>query len=87
MLLLIQSVMACPGGCINGGGQPHQRAYVEAKYDVRSERAKVLYDIDQGSTLRKSHENPEIKTLYTEYLEKAGSEKAHKLLHTTYQAR
>ncbi len=80
-------VMGCPGGCVNGGGQPIQPASVTNFTDVRALRAKVLYDIDANAPLRKSHENPVIKTLYDEYFEKPGSHKAHKILHTTYVAR
>ncbi len=80
-------VMACPGGCVNGGGQPHQPASVRNFVDLRALRAKALYDTDVAMKLRKSHENPVIKKLYDEYLEKPGSHKAHKLLHTSYVAR
>ncbi len=80
-------IMACPGGCVNGGGQPLQPASVRNFEDLRALRAKALYDTDAEMTLRKSHENPMIKELYDEYLEKPGSHKAHKLLHTTYVAR
>lgn len=85
-------VMGCPGGCINGGGQPYvfplflpneddniQETYIQ-------KRASVLYDIDKGKKLRRSHLNPDIITLYKEYLGEYGSPKAHKLLHTTYNA-
>lgn len=80
-------IMACPGGCVNGGGQPQQHASVRNFVDLRAERAKVLYNIDSANTLRKSHENPAIVELYKEYLGKPGSEKAHHLLHTTYVKR
>ncbi len=80
-------IMACPGGCVNGGGQPHQPASVRNFEDLRALRAKALYDTDGAMKLRKSHENPEIKKLYDEYLEKPGSHKAHELLHTSYVAR
>ncbi len=85
-------VMGCPGGCINGGGQPYvfplflpneedniQETYIQ-------KRAKVLYNIDKGKKVRRSHLNPDIITLYKEYLGEYGSPKAHKLLHTTYNA-
>lgn len=75
-------VMACPGGCIGGGGQP-----VTTTFAVTKERMKALYDIDRTSELRKSHENPYLKKLYAEFLEKPGSNTAHHLLHTSYQAR
>ena len=77
-------VMACPGGCVNGGGQPHQPAYVRNFIDLRAERAKALYSEDAGMKLRKSHENPVIKELYDTYLGEPGSHKAHEILHTTY---
>ncbi len=80
-------IMACPGGCINGGGQPVVDAYTQAIVDVKSERAKALYTEDEKSTLRKSHENPVIKLLYNEYLQEPGSHKAHELLHTHYTDR
>ena len=80
-------VMACPGGCVNGGGQPHQPGQVRNFVDLRAERAKALYSEDAGMTLRKSHENPVVKELYDTYLGEPGSEKAHHLLHTEYVAR
>ena len=80
-------VMACPGGCVNGGGQPHQPGYVRNFVDLRAERAKALYGEDANMELRKSHENPVVKELYDNYLEKPGSHKAHHILHTTYVKR
>lgn len=80
-------VMACPGGCVNGGGQPHQSGDVRNFTDLRAERAKALYSEDAGMSLRKSHENPVVKELYETYLEKPGSHKAHEILHTSYVAR
>ena len=80
-------IMGCPGGCINGGGQPQQPGYVRNSVDIRSLRAQVLYDADKNNPIRKSHENPAIKELYTTYLGEPGSEKAHHLLHTTYVKR
>lgn len=80
-------VMACPGGCVNGGGQPHQSGDVRNFTDLRAERAKALYSEDAGMELRKSHENPVVKEIYDTYLEKPGSHKAHKILHTSYVAR
>ncbi len=80
-------VMACPGGCVNGGGQPHQPGFVRNFKDLRAVRASGLYSEDAAMTLRKSHENPEVKELYDNYLEKPGSHKAHELLHTNYQKR
>lgn len=80
-------IMGCPGGCVNGGGQPQQPGYVRNSVDIRELRAKVLYDIDKNNPIRKSHENPAIKELYETYLGKPGSHKAHHLLHTTYVKR
>ena len=79
--------MACPGGCVNGGGQPQQKACVRMIEDIRTERAMTLYKMDKHDVLRKSHENPEIKELYASYLVEPGSEKAHAYLHTQYQAK
>lgn len=73
-------VMACPGGCINGGGQPQSCDDLS----VREKRAEGLYEDDATEEFRKSHENPEIKELYAKHLEKPGSHIAHELLHTTY---
>nr|WP_305181683.1 NADH-dependent [FeFe] hydrogenase, group A6 [uncultured Schaedlerella sp.] len=80
-------IMCCPGGCVNGGGQPQVHADVRNFEDVRAIRAKVLYDNDAAKTLRKSHDNPSIKKLYEEYLGTPGSEKAHHILHTSYVKR
>ena len=80
-------IMACPGGCVNGGGQPIQPASVRNFVDLKALRAKALYDEDAGMGLRKSHENPAIKELYNEFLEKPGSHTAHEVLHTSYKAR
>ena len=80
-------IMACPGGCVNGGGQPQQPASVRNFVDIRALRAKALYDQDAAMPLRKSHENPAIKKLYEEFFEKPGSHKAHECLHTTYVKR
>ena len=80
-------IMACPGGCINGGGQPQQPSSVRNWMDIGAERAKALYRSDRENFIRKSHKNPVIKELYKEYLGEPGSEKAHKLLHTHYIAR
>jgi len=79
--------MGCTGGCINGGGQPIVSAINQEKYDVRALRSKVLYNIDYNNDFRKSHENPEIKKIYSEFLGKPNSHKAHDLLHTHYQKR
>lgn len=80
-------IMACPGGCIMGGGQPIKSSKVRAEVDVRKLRADSLYSIDEKSTIRKSHENPVLKKIYNEYLEEPGSYRAHKLLHTHYHER
>ena len=80
-------IMACPGGCIMGGGQPIKSSKVRAEVDVRKLRADALYTIDERSIVRKSHENPVMKKLYKDFLEKPGSEIAEKLLHTTYTKR
>ena len=80
-------IMACPGGCVNGGGQPIQPANVRNVIDIRAERAKALYNEDASLSVRKSHKNPEIKRLYDEYLGAPNSHKAHDLLHTHYYAR
>ncbi len=80
-------IMGCPGGCINGGGQPVQPASVRNFVDLKTERAKALYEEDKNLPLRKSHESPVIKTLYEEYFGEPGSHKAHKVLHTTYKER
>ncbi len=80
-------IMGCPGGCVNGGGQPQQPASVRNFQDIRALRAKALYDIDANMPHRKSHDNPSIKALYAEYLGKPGSHKAHHILHTTYVKR
>ena len=77
-------IMACPGGCVMGGGQPIRTSKERAEIDIRAKRANALYTIDEKSTLRKSHENPVIQKIYKEYLEEPGSHKAHTLLHTTY---
>lgn len=80
-------IMGCPGGCVNGGGQPLVVSHVRNFTDIRAERAKALYGNDANKKIRKSHENPEIKKLYEEFLEKPGSHKAHEILHTTYVKR
>ena len=80
-------IMACPGGCVMGGGQPIKSSKIRSEVDVRKLRADALYTIDEKSTIRKSHENPVVKKIYAEYLEKPGSYRAEKLLHTTYQKR
>jgi len=80
-------IMCCPGGCVNGGGQPHQPGYIMNNKNLRAERANALYSQDGGMELRKSHENPCIKELYENYLGEPYSHKAHELLHTTFEKR
>ena len=80
-------IMACPGGCIMGGGQPIKSSKIRREVDVRKLRADALYTIDERSTIRKSHENPILKKIYKDYLGTPGGEKAHKLLHTHYVER
>lgn len=77
-------IMACPGGCVNGGGQPIQPATVRNAVSVPQLRAKVIYNKDKKSPLRKSHENPVMKVLYDEYFGEPGSHKAHHVLHTSF---
>ena len=78
-------IMACPGGCINGGGQPYPPTgqYVLNK-ELRAKRAEALYKLDKDRTYRSSHENPDIIKLYEDYLGEQGGHKAHELLHTSY---
>ncbi|MFA9377882.1 MAG: NADH-dependent [FeFe] hydrogenase, group A6 [Lachnotalea sp.] len=78
----IIEIMACPGGCIGGGGQP----YLHGDYDILKKRANAIYEEDRNKPIRKSHENPAIIKLYDEFLEKPNSDIAHKLLHTQYFA-
>ncbi len=80
-------IMGCPGGCVNGGGQPIVSSQIRNWTDIRPLRAKALYDEDVSKKLRKSHENPEIKQIYEEYLGKPNGHKSHELLHTTYEKR
>jgi len=81
-------VMACPGGCVNGGGQPTQPADVRNKVDLKKVRAAVLYNADEKKLeYRKSHDNPIIKKVYEEFLGEPNSHKAHELLHTHYVKR
>ena len=80
-------IMGCPGGCVNGGGQPIQPASVRNFVDLKGLRAAALYKDDENLPIRKSHENPVVKTLYDEYFEKPGSHRAHEILHTHYVAR
>ncbi|MBQ7962004.1 MAG: iron hydrogenase small subunit [Clostridia bacterium] len=80
-------VMACPGGCVNGGGQPIQPASVTNNYDVRALRAAGLYEDDKNLPIRKSHLNPDVKAVYAEFFGEPNSHKAHEILHTGYTAR
>lgn len=75
-------VMACPGGCIGGGGQPYTTTTQR-----RLERIDAIYQVDSDMPLRKSHENPAVKALYEEYLDKPLSKRSHTLLHTHYKRR
>lgn len=76
-------IMACPGGCIDGGGQP----FIRANREIMHKRMEALYEEDRNKTLRKSHENPMIKKIYEEFLESPNSHFAHALLHTEYTNR
>uniref|UniRef100_A0A7C5Z5P6 2Fe-2S iron-sulfur cluster binding domain-containing protein n=1 Tax=Caldicellulosiruptor owensensis TaxID=55205 RepID=A0A7C5Z5P6_9FIRM len=80
-------IMACPGGCIMGGGQPIVHAKVKEKVDVAKLRASAIYDEDRSLPIRKSHENPTVKRVYEEFLGHPNSEKAHHILHTHYKKR
>ena len=76
--------MACPGGCINGGGQPLQSAEVRSFTDIKALRAAALYRQDEAMPIRKSHENPVLQAVYQDYLGEPGGHRAHELLHCTY---
>lgn len=78
-------VMACPGGCVNGGGQPHVNASDRLNMDIRSVRASVLYNQDKHLKKRKSHENGALNKMYDTYMGKPGHGKAHELLHMSYK--
>lgn len=80
-------IMACPGGCVCGGGQPVKSAKYLMDHDIKTLRAKALYAEDEHASVRKSHESETVKMIYSEFLGKPCSEKAHKLLHTTYKKR
>lgn len=80
-------IMGCPGGCVNGGGQPIQSASVRNFTDLKGLRAKALYTQDEMQTLRKSHQSPVVKVLYDEFFGEPGSHKAHEILHTSYVKR
>ena len=74
-------IMACPGGCIGGGGQPYHHGNV----NIIEKRRQAIYQLDQDAPLRKSHENPAIIQLYEKFLKQPGSDVAHKYLHTHYK--
>jgi NADP-reducing hydrogenase subunit HndD len=80
-------IMGCPGGCVNGGGQPYQPASVRNSVDLKAKRAAVLYTADKNMDLRKSHENSIVKALYEDFLGEPNSHLAHELLHTHYVKR
>ena len=80
-------IMACPGGCVNGGGQPIQPANVCNVTDIRAARAAGLYADDKSLPVRFSHDNPDIKRIYEEYFGEPNSHKAHEILHTGYTVR
>ena len=80
-------IMGCPGGCVNGGGQPIQPQYIRDTVDLKAVRAKALYDQDASMALRKSHESPVVKALYSEWYDGFGGHKAHHDLHTSYVPR
>lgn len=77
-------IMACPGGCITGGGQPIKSAKIQEEVDVHQKRAEAMYSIDEKSVIRKSHENPVLIQIYNDFLGKPNGGLAHKLLHTHY---
>ena len=79
-------IMACPGGCVMGGGQPIHSSKERELIDIRALRASALYTIDEKSVIRKSHENPVLRKIYKEYLGEPGGHRAHELLHTSYAA-
>lgn len=80
-------IMGCPGGCVNGGGQPIQPQYIRDTVDLKTLRAEALYDQDRSMALRMSHESPLIKTLYGEWYDGFGGRRAHHDLHTSYTPR
>jgi iron-only hydrogenase group A len=75
-------IMACPGGCIGGGGQP-----IPTSMDIRQKRMKAIYAEDEHMVLRKSHDNPDVIAIYKEFLDEPNSHKSHELLHTHYVKR
>ena len=80
-------IMGCPGGCINGGGQPVQPASVRNFVDYKALRANALYENDKSRPHRKSHENEDVQEVYREFLGEPNSHKAHEILHTSYVKR
>lgn len=80
-------IMSCPGGCVNGGGQPIKTALTRNSTDIKKLRGDSIYAIDKNMQYRKSHENPAVKELYANYLGEPNSHKAHEILHTSYKAR
>ena len=80
-------IMACPGGCIMGGGQPIKSSKIRETVDVAKKRSEAMYSIDERSKIRLSHKNPVLQKIYKEYLGEPGGHLAHELLHTHYQAR
>lgn len=80
-------VMACPGGCVNGGGQPTQPASVRSFVNLAAKRAAAIYDEDRSLKVRKSHQNPAVQEVYKDFFGEPGSHKAHEILHTKYVAR
>ena len=76
--------MACPGGCVNGGGQPLHSAITRSFTDLRGLRAAALYSQDEGMEYRRSHLSPVVKEVYETYLGEPGGHKAHEILHCTY---
>jgi iron-only hydrogenase group A len=79
--------MACPGGCVNGGGQPIVNSQIREEINISEERAKAIYDEDKSLSLRKSHKNPHITKIYEEFLGEPNGHLSHKLLHTEYKER
>ncbi|MCQ2609678.1 MAG: [FeFe] hydrogenase, group A, partial [Lachnospiraceae bacterium] len=80
-------IMGCPGGCINGGGQPQVPGYIRNTVDYKKKRADVLYKIDKANKNRKSHKNKAVDVLYKEFFKEPGSHLAHEVLHTSYEKR
>ena len=79
--------MGCPGGCINGGGQPIVDATTRNFVDFKAKRASALYSSDAANANRKSHDNEAVKRAYSEFFGEPGSHKAHEILHTSYVKR